>query len=116
MTGSALPWISHLRNSNVSHYTEIFTGESDGGDYYSLGVLMLHSVGCQNLSDYTACRKLLGILDSAITPLFALLTAEWYKGEEQFTRILFWCSFDGVGYIVILAIGVMSYHRYQDII
>lgn len=69
------------------------------------GILMLCSAGCQNYPGYIACRTLLGILESVITPSFALLTAQWYKREEQFSRILFWCSFDGVGYIVILAIG-----------
>lgn len=69
------------------------------------GIVMLCSAACQNVAGYITCRTLLGIFESIVTPAFTLLTAQWYKREEQFSRILFWCAFDGLGYIVILAIA-----------
>lgn len=69
------------------------------------GVVMLCSAACRNVAGYLACRTILGVLESVITPSFTLITAQWYKREEQFSRILFWCSFNGLGYIIILAAG-----------
>src|SRR5699024_1096352 len=56
---------------------------------------------------------LLGMLESTVSPAFILITAQWYKREEQFMRTSIWFSCIGIGEILG---GFMSYGLYkQDI-
>lgn len=48
---------------------------------------------------FITTRTLLGVLESAVTPAFILLTAQWYKREEQLLRTGIWSASCGVGAI-----------------
>lgn len=73
------------------------------------GVVMACGGAAQNYAGFVTTRTLLGALEGAITPSFIVLTSQWYKKNEQFTRTLFWFGSNGVGTILGAAIGYALY-------
>lgn len=61
-------------------------------------VLCLHAT--PNYPGFIALRAILGMLESAVTPCFVILTSQWYKREEQFLRTSFWIGANGLGLMV----------------
>lgn len=61
-------------------------------------VLCLHAT--PNYPGFIALRTLLGMLESAVTPAFVIITSQWYKREEQFLRTSFWLGSNGLGLMV----------------
>lgn len=39
-----------------------------------------------------ACRFLLGLFEASCLPLFAMVTATWYRRQEQPLRVAMWCE------------------------
>ncbi|RCK65616.1 Allantoate permease [Candida viswanathii] len=70
-------------------------------------ILALHSV--PNYAGFVALRTILGALESSVTPAFTIITAQWYKKEEQFLRTSWWFASNGIGTIVGLAIAYGLY-------
>lgn len=66
-------------------------------------ILALHSV--PKYAGFVALRTILGALESSVTPAFTIITAQWYKKEEQFLRTSWWFASNGIGTIVGLAIA-----------
>ncbi|CUM64369.1 uncharacterized protein PRCAT00001971001 [Priceomyces carsonii] len=66
-------------------------------------VLCLHSA--PNYAGFIFLRTVLGMLESAVTPAMVIITGQWYKAEEQFTRTSIWFSFNGFGTIMGSAIA-----------
>ena len=62
-------------------------------------VLALHAAPSVNYASFIFLRCLLGFLESAITPAFTIITSQYWKKEEQFSRINFWFGFNGLGSI-----------------
>ncbi|KAJ7288245.1 MFS general substrate transporter [Mycena rebaudengoi] len=60
------------------------------------GVITMLTVVCTNYAGIVAQRVFLGIIESAVSPGFLLLTGLWYKREEQPSRIGFWYSATGL--------------------
>lgn len=60
-------------------------------------VLALHSAPTVNYASFIFLRCLLGFLESAITPAFTVITAQYWKQDEQFLRICIWFGFNGFG-------------------
>ncbi|KAI5958996.1 uncharacterized protein KGF55_005650 [Candida pseudojiufengensis] len=63
-----------------------------------------------------ALRTILGMLESAVTPAFAIITSQWYKKEEQFLRTSWWFASNGIGTILGSAISYGLYthqHSYS---
>lgn len=75
------------------------------------GTVVCCSGAAQNYAGFIVTRVLLGALEGAITPSFMVITSQWYKRNEQFTRTLFWFGFNGLGTILGAAIG---YGLYTD--
>ncbi len=61
-------------------------------------VICLHAT--PNYAGFVFLRTALGMLESAITPAFVLITSQWYKKEEQFFRTSIWFAFNGFGTIM----------------
>ncbi|KAG5357969.1 putative transporter [Yarrowia sp. B02] len=61
-------------------------------------VLCLHAA--PNYAGFIALRTILGMLESAVTPAFVILTAQWYKREEQFLRTSIWFGSNGLGILI----------------
>ncbi|KIW22988.1 uncharacterized protein PV07_11224 [Cladophialophora immunda] len=61
-----------------------------------------------NFGGAVAIRFFLGVMESAVTPGFALFTSQWYTKREQGTRTGFWFSFNGFGQIFggLVAYGI----------
>ena len=80
--------------------------------------------GGNDFTALAALRFILGMLESCSTPAFLLLTAMWYKVEEQPIRIGYWSVFLGLANAFggLLAYGIGHIHgsltswRYQFII
>lgn len=74
-------------------------------------VLALHSAPTVNYASFIFLRCLLGFLESAITPVFTIITAQYWKQEEQFSRICIWFGFNGFGGIWGSAMAYGLYTR-----
>ncbi|CAI4045457.1 hypothetical protein SUVZ_10G3340 [Saccharomyces uvarum] len=72
-------------------------------------LLALHAVPSVNYSSFIALRVLLGCAESVVTPCFTIITAQYWKTEEQFTRISIWFGMNGLGSILINAIAYGVY-------
>ncbi|KAL1854509.1 hypothetical protein VTK73DRAFT_8731 [Phialemonium thermophilum] len=80
--------------------------------------------GCSTFSSFAGLRFLLGALESCSTPAYLLITAMWYKVEEQPIRIGYWSTFLGLanafggllGYAIGHIHGKLDSWRYQFII
>lgn len=59
-------------------------------------------------------RCLLGFLESAITPAFTIITAQYWKKQEHFLRICMWFGFNGFGAIWGCSIAYGLYIRSQS--
>lgn len=61
-----------------------------------------------NFGGAVAIRFFLGVMESAVTPGFALFTSQWYTKREQGTRTGTWFSFNGFGQIFggLVAYGI----------
>ncbi|QNP98394.1 YALIA101S12e00254g1_1 [Yarrowia lipolytica] len=74
-------------------------------------VLCLHAT--PNYPGFIALRTILGMLESAVTPAFVIITSQWYKREEQFLRTSFWLGANGLGLIIgcLTAYGLAINHN-----
>ncbi|KAJ5902703.1 Major facilitator superfamily domain general substrate transporter [Penicillium taxi] len=63
------------------------------------GIVLSCFAAVNNYSGAIAIRFFLGVLESAVTPGFALMTSQWYTKKEQGSRVNIWFSFNGVGQI-----------------
>ncbi|KAG5354907.1 putative transporter [Yarrowia sp. B02] len=74
-------------------------------------VLCLHAT--PNYPGFIALRTILGMLESAVTPSFVIITAQWYRREEQFLRTAMWVGSNGLGIIVgcLMAYGLAINHH-----
>lgn len=70
-------------------------------------VLCMSSVP-KTYAGFIVVRTILGILESAVTPAFILLTSQWYKREEQLLRTSIWSASAGLGAILgaLIAYGL----------
>lgn len=84
-------------------------------------VLGCHAA-CKSASTFLVCRVLLGILESAMTPAYMIITTMWYtrkvekkfkfKGNQQFIRTTIWFGAQGLGNIMACTIAYGLYtHR-----
>lgn len=60
---------------------------------------------------FIALRTILGMMESSVTPAFAIITSQWYKKDEQFLRTSWWFASNGIGTIVGLAIAYGLYEN-----
>lgn len=69
-----------------------------------LGMGFSHSYGA-----LCATRFLLGLFEAACLPLFAMVTSQWYRRQEQPLRVAFWYGTNGIatmlGSLMSFAIG-----------
>ena len=52
-------------------------------------ILACHAV-CKDFKGLVVVRTLLGIFESACQPAFVILSAMWYRREEQAARVTYW--------------------------
>ncbi|KAH7144141.1 major facilitator superfamily domain-containing protein [Dactylonectria estremocensis] len=83
------------------------------GKYLAFNIIAWGAILCcfpaaTNFAGAMVLRFLLGLLESSITPGFALLTSQWYTKSEQGMRTSLWFSFNGAAQIFggLVAYGV----------
>lgn len=54
---------------------------------------------------FMTLRVLIGCAESVVTPCFTIITSQYWKTEEQFTRIAIWFGMNGLGSIMLNAIA-----------
>lgn len=107
-----LPWLSHFRVPSVYLLQHFPLSKTLSGFIILWGiVLCLHAA--PNYPGFIALRTILGMLESAVTPAFVVLTAQWYKREEQFLRTAIWLGSNGLGLLVgsFMAYGLAVNHH-----
>lgn len=72
-------------------------------------LLCCHAAPHINYSGFIVLRVLLGCAESVVTPCFTIITAPYWKTEEQFTRISIWFGMNGLGSILLNAIAYGVY-------
>ncbi|KZT57446.1 putative MFS allantoate transporter [Calocera cornea HHB12733] len=72
------------------------------------GAVLACMAAATDFSSLAAVRFLLGMFEASVTPGFVLVTSQWYKVNEQGSRIGIWFSFIGVAQIVggLIAYGL----------
>ncbi|KAF2442825.1 MFS general substrate transporter [Karstenula rhodostoma CBS 690.94] len=70
------------------------------------GTVVACTAACNSYASLAACRFLLGMFESAISPSLILITSMWYKRHEQPKRVGFW--YMGVG-MAVMAGSLISY-------
>ncbi|KAI1488030.1 major facilitator superfamily domain-containing protein [Biscogniauxia mediterranea] len=63
------------------------------------GVLACHAA-CKDFVGLVTVRTLLGLFESACQPAFVVLSAMWYRREEQASRVTYWYMMNGAQQIV----------------
>lgn len=61
------------------------------------GIVLCAHAGAHTGAQVITARVFLGIFESSVTPGFVILSSQWYKKEEQFSRIAYWFSCNGAG-------------------
>ncbi|KAF5267580.1 hypothetical protein BFJ63_vAg12167 [Fusarium oxysporum f. sp. narcissi] len=64
------------------------------------GACLACHAACQDFKGLVIVRTLLGIFESACQPCFVILSAIWYRREEQASRVTYWYMMNGAQQIV----------------
>ncbi|KAK5782438.1 hypothetical protein RI543_000375 [Arxiozyma heterogenica] len=72
-------------------------------------LLCCHSAPYINYPGFIVLRVLLGCVESVVTPCFTIITAQYWKADEQFTRICIWFAMNGLG---VIFLNAMAYGLY----
>ena len=64
------------------------------------GVVLACHAACRNFAGLLVVRTLLGLFESACQPAFVVLSAMWYRREEQNSRVTYWYMINGAQQIV----------------
>ncbi|QLQ79903.1 hypothetical protein HG537_0C05510 [Torulaspora globosa] len=72
-------------------------------------ILALHAAPSVNYASFIFLRVLLGCAESIVTPCFTIITSQYWKKEEQFTRVAIWFGMNGLGSIILSAIAYGLY-------
>jgi MFS transporter, ACS family, allantoate permease len=70
------------------------------------GIVLMCHAACSSFTGLAICRTLLGVFESCVIPILVLITAMWYRKEEQGRRISWFYVFNCVAQIIG---GLMSY-------
>ncbi|KAJ2984771.1 hypothetical protein NUW58_g5888 [Xylaria curta] len=64
------------------------------------GAVLAAHAACTNFVGLVTVRTLLGIFESTCQPAFVVLSAMWYRREEQAARVTYWYMMNGAQQIV----------------
>ncbi|KAI3321580.1 MFS general substrate transporter [Xylariaceae sp. AK1471] len=75
-------------------------GKYLGFSIFAWGAVLAGHAACKNFVGLVTVRTLLGIFESACQPAFVVLSAMWYRREEQAARVTYWYMMNGAQQIV----------------
>lgn len=81
-------------------------GKYTGANIIIWGVILGCHAACKDYRSLLACRFLLGMFESTVSPAFSLLTGRFYKKSEQGLRTGIWFCFNGTAQIIA---GCLTY-------
>ncbi|KAK0630889.1 major facilitator superfamily domain-containing protein [Bombardia bombarda] len=64
------------------------------------GVVLACTAACNSFVGLVIVRSLLGLFESACQPAFVVLSAIWYRREEQTARVTYWYMMNGAQQVV----------------
>ncbi|KAJ9131627.1 Thiamine pathway transporter THI73 [Pleurostoma richardsiae] len=64
------------------------------------GAVLACTAACHNFTGLVTVRTLLGLFESACQPAFVILSAMWYRRDEQASRVTYWYMMNGAQQIV----------------
>ncbi|KAM0249681.1 hypothetical protein ACHAQJ_008942 [Trichoderma viride] len=64
------------------------------------GTVLACTAACSNFTGLIVVRTLLGLFESVCQPSFVVLSAMWYRREEQAARVTYWYMMNGTQQIV----------------
>ncbi|KAK4112330.1 MFS general substrate transporter [Canariomyces notabilis] len=64
------------------------------------GTVLACTAACHNFAGLVVVRTLLGIFEAACQPAFVVLSAMWYRREEQAARVTYWYMMNGAQQVV----------------
>ncbi|KAH8886331.1 MFS general substrate transporter [Thozetella sp. PMI_491] len=64
------------------------------------GTVLALTAVCKNFTSLVIVRTLLGLFESACQPAFVVLSAMWYKREEQAATVTYWYMMNGAQQVV----------------
>lgn len=64
------------------------------------GTVLACHAACENFAGLVTVRTLLGLFESTCQPAFVVLSAMWYRREEQAARVTYWYMMNGMQQIV----------------
>ncbi|KAK3939725.1 MFS general substrate transporter [Diplogelasinospora grovesii] len=64
------------------------------------GAVLACTAACHNFTGLVIVRTLLGLFESACQPAFVVLSAMWYRREEQASRVTYWYMMNGAQQVV----------------
>ncbi|KAK0709853.1 major facilitator superfamily domain-containing protein [Lasiosphaeria miniovina] len=64
------------------------------------GTVLATTAACNNFASLVTVRVLLGLFESACQPAFIVLSAMWYRREEQTARVTYWYMMNGAQQVV----------------
>lgn len=72
-------------------------------------LLFCHSAPHINYPGFIVLRVLLCCVERVVTPCFTIITAQYWKADEQSTRICIWFAMNGLG---VIFLNAMAYGLY----
>ncbi len=75
-------------------------GKYLGFSIIAWGTVLACHAACKSFAGLVVVRTLLGLFESACQPAFVVLSAMWYRREEQASRVTYWYMMNGAQQIV----------------
>jgi predicted outer membrane lipoprotein len=72
------------------------------------GTVLACTAACHNFAGLVVVRTLLGIFEAACQPAFVVLSAMWYRREEQAARVTYWYMMNGFVYPLTPFVNTVS--------
>lgn len=77
---------------------------------FAWGTILTCTAAAKNYAGLLTLRFFLGMFESTITPAFVLITAMWYKRNEQARRMGIWLAANGVATLITSPIAYGLYY------
>jgi MFS family permease len=74
------------------------------------GIILTCTCAAKNYAGLLVLRFMLGMFEATITPAFVLITAIWYKRDEQAKRMGLWLAANGLATLITSPIAYGLYH------
>ncbi|PON30922.1 major facilitator superfamily transporter [Trichoderma gamsii] len=107
-------WVTYLLSQPLAGYVlqKLPVAKVLGWNVTLWGVVVALNCVCKNYASLLALRIVLGIFESCVSPSMIIITAMWYKRQEQPLRFGIWGGTIGIGIFAdsLCSYGLLHYH------